>query len=374
MAASAVVGAAAGGSASTAPAAASMNPFWAATNWYFESNNQEISNGSYQLTTSPKPFSINLNTNGFLKDYRCVVRSTGAVGGTPTADGPWNLFQQTTFQTPNSAQFFKTHSGYEYLLYQAYGRPWEGDPTKWYDYAQSINPSFTFKLAPEIRYTAGSLPNMDSRRPYQVQGNIGAISSVISGAVTTAPTMTFASGIDTLAQPDGMDLMKRPNQQSPGGVALQVQRQLSSLTLNGAGSTNTFDARAITGNLMRLMILEVRDNLGARQDYLTDPITWTIDNRTLANYTQADLFGQMNDFYAGSGSGYMARPTGVYVFPRFFNPGTLQGQGWLQTSGATKLQWQSTTAAGATNVPGTVNILSEQVVPLPGLDYEYTNL
>jgi hypothetical protein len=372
MPAGAVAGAAAPGTG-TAPTVA-MNPFWAASNWYFESNNQEISNGSRLLTTSPLAFSINLDTNGFLKDYRCVVRSSGAVGGTAHPDGSWNLFQNVSFGTPNGSQFFKPHSGTEYLYYQAYGRPWEGDPTQWFDYVSGINPAFTFKLAPELRYTAGTLPNMDARRPYQVQGNIGAISSVISGSNTTAPTVTFASGIDTWAQPDAKDLMKRDNQPAPGGTALQVQRQLAALTLNGASSTNTLDARSITGNLMRLMILEVRDSNGVRQDYLTDPIVWSIDNRTLANYTQADLFGQFQDFYGAPGLQVMARPTGVYVFPRFFNPGTLVGTGWLQTSGATKLQWQTTTLSTGTNLPGTVNILSEQVVPLPGLDYEYTNL
>ncbi len=370
MAAGSVAGAASGSSTPAAPSVGT-NPFWASSNWYFEPNNSEIAGGSWQLTTSPKSFSINLNTNGFLKDYRCVVRSSGGVGGTPAPDGSWNAFQQTSFGTPNGSQFFKPHSGAEYMYYQAYGRPWEGDPTQWYDYARSINPSFTFKLAPELRYTAGALANMDSRRPYQVQGNIGAISSVISGSVTTAPTLTFNSGIDTWAQPDALDLMKKPNQQVPGGVALQVQRQLASLTLNGAGSTNTLDARSITGNLMRLLMLEVRDSTGARQDYLTDPITWTLDARTLANYTQADLFGQMNDFY---GLSVMPRPVGLYVFPCFLNPGTLVGRGWMQTSGATKLQWQTSTSATGTNLPGTVNILSEQVVPLPGLDYEYTNL
>lgn len=369
MASGAVVGASAG--VGSAPATVGANPFWAASNWYFETNNDEIANGSYQLTTGIKSFKINLNSNGFLKDYRCVVRSSGAVGGTAAPDGPWNLFQNVAFETPNGSQFFKPHTGYEHFLYQAYGRPWEGDPTQWYDYAMSINPSFTFKLAPELRYTAGALANMDSRRLYNVQGNIGAISSVISGSNSTAPTVTFASGIDTWAQPDAKDLMGTPNQPAPGGVALQTQRQLSTLTLNGAGASNTLDARSITGNMMRLVMLEVRDSNNTRQDYLTDPIVWTIDNRTLANFTQADLFGQMQDFY---GTTVLPRPTGVYVFPRFFNPGQKIGQGWLQTSGATRLQWQTSTSSSAANVPGTVNILSEQVVPLSGLDAEYLDL
>lgn len=368
MAAGAVAGASA---STTATPSATMNPFWSSSNWYFQSNNDNILNGSTQLTTSQQPFSINLDSNGFLRKFRCVVRSSGAIGGTPAADGPWNLFQNTSFQAPNGNQFFKTHSGFQYLNYKAYGRPWEGDPTRNYDYAKSINPSFTFELAPELRNTFGSLQNMDDRRQYKIQGSIGSISSVIAGTSSTAPTVTFATGIDTWAQPDSLDLMKRPNQQSPGGATAQIWRQLSSLTLNGANATNTLDARAITGNLNRLWMLEVRDNLGARQDYLTDPITWTIDNRTLAVFTQADLFAQFQDFY---GDQVMSRPTGMYIFPRFLNFGSMVGQGWQQTSGASKVQWQTTTASTATNVPGTVNILSEQVVPVNGVGADYLNI
>lgn len=370
MAAGATVGAAAGASvnAATQPG---MNPFWSASNWYFEPNSNEIANGSFQLTTAPKPFRIQLDTNGFLRDYRCVVRSSGAVGGTAAADGPYSLFSNITFQTPNGSEFFQDMGGYNHFLHQAYGRPWEGNPTQWFDFAQSINPSFTLKLAPEIRYTAGVLPNMDSRRQYIVQGYIGAISSVISGSNSTAPTVTFASGIDTWAQPDTADLMKVPNEQVPPGTRLQVYRRHVTQTLNGASSNNTIDARSLTGNLQRLIYLIVRDSNNARQDYLTDPITWTLDSRTLANYTQAALFGWMSDFY---GTEVLPRPTGVYVFPRFFNPGTLVGQGWLETSGATKEQWQSTTLSTASNVPGTIDINVEDVVPLDGLPYELTNL
>lgn len=363
----------AGTSSTDATTSGMMNPFWAASNWYFEPNSNEILNGSRQLGTSPVPFSVQLNTNGFMRDYRIVVRSSGAVGGTVQPDGAYGLFQNTTFQTPNGSEFFQPHPGYYYLLYQAYGRPWEGDPTKWYDYAASINPSFTMKLSPELRYTAGALANMDSRRQYKVQGQVGAVNSIISGTVTTAPTVNFASGIDVWAQPDGTDLMGRTNEAVPPGVALQVYRRFASQVLNGAGASNTIDARSLTGNQQRLIMLVVRDSQGVRQDYLTDPITWTLDSRTMGNFTQADLFGQMNDFYATFG-GYMPRPTGVYLFPRFFNPGALVGQGWLETNGATKEQWQSSTLSTGTNLPGTVDILIEDVVPLRGLPYELTNI
>lgn len=366
----AAVGAASAGPATTP--SAGMNPFWSASNWYFEPNSNAILNGSAALTTSAQPFAVQLNSNGFLRDYRIVVRSSGGVGGVPSADNPWNLFQNLTFENPNGSQFFQDHSGYQHFLYQAFGRPWEGDPTQWYDYARSINPSFTLKLAPEIRYTAGALPNMDSRRQYKVQGYVAPQATPTTGTITTPPTVTFASGIDTWAQPDARDLMDRPNEVVPPGQALQVYRRHSNMVLNGASAQNTIDARALTGNLQRLIMLVVRDSNGARQDYLTDPITWVLDSRTLGNFTQADLFGLMNDFY-GTGV-VLPRPTGVYVFPRYLNPGTLVGQGWLETSGATKEQWLSTTSASATNVPGTVDILVEDCVPLTGLPYELTNI
>lgn len=369
MPAAATAAAAAG---PTSAPSAGMNPFWSASNWYFEPNSNTILNGSAALTTSAQPFSLQLNSNGFLKDLRIIVRSSGAVGGVAAADSPWNLFQNLTFENPNGSQFFQDHTGYQHFLYQAFGRPWEGDPTQWYDYGRSINPSFTLKLAPECRFTAGALPNMDSRRQYKVQGYVAPQSTITTGTITTPPTVTFATGIDTWAQPDGYDLMQRQNETVPPGQALQVYRRHSSMVLNGAGTQNTIDARALTGNLQRLIMLVVRDSNNARQDYLTDPITWVLDSRTLANFTQADLFGLMNDFYGTQN--VLARPTGVYVFPRFFNPGTLVGQGWLETSGATKEQWLSTTSSSATNVPGTVDILVEDCVPLQGLPYELTNI
>lgn len=371
MPAGAVAGSA---QASAAAPSVGMNPFWSASNWYFEPNQNSILNGSTTLTASAQPFSIQLNTNGFMRDVRIIVRSSGAVGGQAAADGPTSLFPNITFQSPNGSEFFQDHTGYHHLLYQAYGRPWEGDPTAWFDYAQSINPSFTLKLSPEIRYTAGALPNMDSRRQYKVTGYVGPTSSVVSGTNSTPPTVTFAAGIDTWAQPDTKDLMGRQNEPVPPGQALQVYRRHAVQTLNGAGSQNTIDARALTGNLDRLLMLVVRDNNGVRQDYLTDPITWVIDSRTLGNFTQNALFGWMQDFYGAPGRTMMQRPTGVYVFPRYFLPGALVGQGWLETSGATKLQWLSTTSGSATNVPGTVDIMVEDVVPLTGLPYELTNI
>lgn len=361
------------GAAAAAPAASagSMNPFWSASNWYFEANNSEIAGGSYQLTTGQKSFSVPLNTNGFLRDYRICVRSTGAVGGAPQGDAPANLFQNITFKVPNGSEFFQDATGEDHLFFQAYGRPWEGDPTLWFDWSRNINPSFTLKLAPEIRFTAGVLANMDSRRNYVVSGQIATLTQLNGSSASTAPTITFASGIDTWAQPDTKNLLEQPNQQVPPGVAMQTYRRKATVTLNGAGSNNTIDARSLTGNLQRLVMLVVRDSNGVRQDYLADPITTKIDDRTLGNYTSADLFGLLNDQY---GTEIMQRPTGVYIWPRFMNPVGMVGQGWLPTDGASKEIWTTSTIGTASNVPGTVDILIEDLVPLQDLPYDLVNI
>jgi len=371
MPSGATAGAAASASAGTSGGAGARNPFWAASNWYFESNNTEIVNGSWQLTSSQKSFSVPLNTNGFLRDYRIVVRSTGAVGGTPQGDGPFNLFQNITFKVPNGSEFFQDATGYDHFLFQSYGRPWEGNPTEWFDYSRNINPSFTLKLSPEIRHTAGSLANMDSRRNYVVSGQIATTTQLNGSSASTAPTITFASGIDTWAQPDSMNLLQVPNELVPPGVALQTYRRKATVTLNGAGSNNTLDARSLTGNLQRLVMLVVRDSNGVRQDYLTDPIVFKIDDRTIGNFTQADLFGLLNDFY---GTTIVQRPTGVYVWPRFYNTSNGVAQGWLPTDGATKEIWTSSTSSTASNVPGTVDILVEDLVPLQALPADLVNV
>jgi hypothetical protein len=368
MPSAAVTSASAPAPTSASPAA---NPFWAASNWYAEPNNDEVLNGSYQLTTAAKSFSISLNSNGYTKDMRCAVRSTGAVGGTPQPDSPENLFQNMTFKTPTGSEFYQTSTGWDHRVFQALGHPWEGNPSLAYDYAQNINPSFTLKLSPELRHTAGALPNMDDRRLYKFDGYVAQNSTITAGTISTSPTITFATTITTWAQPDDQNLLDQPNQTVPPGIALQTFRRKATVTLNGASSSNTIDARSLTGNIQRLIMLVVRDSNGARQDYLADPIVFKVDNRTIANYTFAEIMGQYRDFYGTSG---MPRPTGVYPFPRYFQPGFMVGQGWLPTNGATKEIWNSSTVSTAANVPGTVDILIEDCIPLTGLPNQLVNI
>ena len=323
--------------ASSAPAtggasgAGSMNPFWVSSNLYAE----KITTLSQALTASTQNFFQNVNPGNFMRGVRFIVRSTGGTG-IPTADNPGNVIQS-----------------------QRYFRPWQLDPTTAYDWAQSANPSFSFFLSPEIRQTACVLSNTDARSLYKYNLFLNTATSVTSG---TAPTITTTTYLDAWGQPDPQDLQGVSNQPLPPGLALQTKRrQQAGVVLQSAGTDNIFQL-VNTGNAMRGIIAIVRDSANNRQDYLSDPIRWQQDNRNLGVFSPDMLFQWNNQQYANYALG--PRPTGVYVFPRFFNPGDLTGTGWLYTSNATKLTFETTTVSTGVNLPGNVTFITDEVYPV----------
>lgn len=337
------------------------NPFWTASNWYCEKNINGVLINT--LGAASIPFFLNINPGQFLRKIRFIVRSINGVGGTVTPDNPWNLFQNADLENTDGAEIIYSQPGYNHYLYSRYGRPWEIDPARRYDYAASVNPQFTLCLSPEIRHTAGVLSNTDSRSQYRVTGNIAPTAALIT-TNTTPPQVTVTTFMDAWAQPDPSDLMGHTNEALPPGLNIQTKkRHTGGLVLNAAGANNILQANAVTGNQIRLALLVVRDSNNNRQDYLSDPIRWRIDNRTLGTYSPDEVFNWSADFYGGDEVFASARPTGVYPFPRFFNTSSNSGQGWLQTNNATNLTWESTTAGGAVNLPGTVDILVDEVIP-----------
>jgi hypothetical protein len=160
------------------------------------------------------------------------------------------------------------------------------------------------------------------------------------------------------AQPDSTDLEQVPNQQVPNGVNLQTKTRHQTFTLNSGGSDN-FLLSTLTGNAIRWMLLIVRDSNLNRQDFLTSNIQWQLDQRNLSTLAVDNVFQWSEDFYRYYGG--VTRPVGVYPFPRFYSPGSLYGQGWLYTANSTQLSWETTTLSGAANLPGTVELLQEEV-------------
>ncbi len=346
-------------SASASPATGSsgsgnMNPFWVASNLYAE----KITSLSQALTAAVSNNFQNVNPGNFARGVRFIVRSSGG-GGVPTADNPANTIQSLDLENVDGGEILYPMPGYNYIQSQKFFRPWQLDPAQAYDWAQSANPSFSFFLSPEIRQTACILSNTDARSLYKYNLFLNSATAVTSG---TAPTVVVTTYLDAWGQPDPQDLQGVANQPLPPGLALQTKRrQQAGVVLQSAGTDNIFQL-VNTGNAIRGIIAIVRDSNNVRQDYLSDPIRWQQDNRNLGVFSPDMLFQWDNGQYANYQQS--ARSTGVYVFPRFFNPGDLTGQGWLYTSNATKLTFETTTAAGAVNTPGNVTFITDEVYPV----------
>lgn len=340
------------------------NPFWEVTNLFAQKNKQgAVSN--YQLAATTLDGGGQINAGNFLRGLRMVVRSSGGAGGTVAADNPFNLFSKLGLQNTDGAEIlYNVINGYAYTQRQRYMRPWLQDPATAYDFSASVNPAFTLFLQPEVRQQLGVLENTDTRSQYQWSQTINTVSAV-AGAPTTAPTISVTPYVDMWAQPDQQDLEGVPNQRIPAGANLQTKTRHQTFTLNAAGSDNNM-LSTLTGNAVRCMILIVRDSTGARQDYLSDPIQWQLDSRNLGSLSPDIVFQWMQDQYSAAGG--RPRPTGVYVFPRFYDPGSMYGQGWLYTANSTTLSWETATLGTGSNLPGTVELLQEEVYAVGAVD------
>lgn len=359
--------AAAAGGGGGAPAAESMgsNPFWEVTNLFSQKNKQ----GAVQNFTPGASLVAGggaVNPGNFLRMLRLLVRSNGGAGsGVLAADGPPVIFKQLGLENTDGAEIlYNVISGFAFAQASRFFRPWLQDFTASYDYATGNNPSFTLRLHPEVRQQLGVLENTDTRSQYNWSQQLNTNTAIWSTQPSTLPTITITPYVDMWAQPDAEDLEKVPNQRIPAGVNLQTKLRHQTFTLNGANSSNSF-LSTLTGNAVRAMLLIVRDQNGVRQDFLTDPIQWQLDNRNLGVLSPDIVFQWAEDFYRPYGG--VARPTGVYPLPRFYSPGSMYGQGWLYTSNATALSWDSSTSGSATG-NGTVELLQEEVYATGAVD------
>lgn len=335
-------------------------PFIAASNHYREKMFQD----SFVLGASTQEFVHNITPGGFLRGVRLFATVTGGTAATaPTADNPWNIFQSISLENIDGSPITYPMSGYSYYLNAKYNRPYWGDPAKRSTYVQSINPACELFIAPELRDTAGVLANTDARAQYRIRYTINTEAAIATGAYTLHGTVTVIGFMEAWSQPDGHDLHGNSTQGLPDGLGIATILRHQTLTLNNAGAANTLQI-ANTGNELRSLILVVRDSLNARQDYLSDPIRVRLDSKSLEVTSPNEVIATMFDFYDILSNGTSSREVGVYVFPRFRRPGDMVGQYWLGTNNATYLLIESTTLTGAVNLPGTIEVISSEVIPV----------
>jgi hypothetical protein len=354
--------AASGSTVSGGSAAGGTVPFWFGSNLYAKKFN--TTNALLGATTTP--VQVNVPPNGYMSAVRLEVRSTGGSGGTMTGDAPYNAFQSMELDDVDGANILYPMGGFQYKVANQYSRPWNGNPATRFDFSNGANPSFSLQLQPEVRHTAGVLANTDARSQFSLNYTVNTLTNVITGSAT-APTLAITSYLEVWAQPDKQDLAQNAIEPIPPGLALQTKRRHQTGTLNGAGANNTMQL-SLTGNEIRWIGVLIRDSNNARQDYLSDPINWMLDNKNLGVFSPNENFNLTNDFYEMLNNGTSVRDTGLYQFPRFYQPGTMVGSAWLGTTNATYLILESTTLSTATNVPGTWEIIVDEAIPVAPLD------
>lgn len=369
-------GVVAGGSGTGTPAAGGgNNPFWEVTNLFSQKN--KIGNvTNYLMTGSTNTaFAGTINSGNYIRGLRMQVRTSVAPAGafTPPTGGNdhgFQLLQAMGIQNTDGAEIlFDVINGYAYWARHKYFRPWLQDPLVAYDFVApgtAIGPAFTLFLNPEVRQQLGCLENTDTRSQYTFSSTIAAIGTAngqFGSYATTPATISVQGYTDMWAQPDASDLENVPNQRIPPGVNLQTKTRHQVFVLGTTGNDNNF-LSTLTGNALRGQIWITRDGTGTRVDALTEPVTWTQDSRNLGNLSPDQIFRWMQDMY--NSYGQSVRDTGVYVLPRFYDPGDMKGQGWLYTANSTALNVESVSAGVAT--VGTAELLQEEVYAVGPVD------
>lgn len=365
---------AAGTGTGTPAGGGGRNPFWEVTNLFSQKNKLGIV-APFLMTANQVFGGAQINFGNYMRGLRLQVRTTaapvGAFTAPPNNDLGFQLISAMGIQNTDGAEIlFDVISAFAYYQRNKYLRAWLKDWVSAYDYVApttAVGPAFTAFLNPEVRQQLGALENTDTRSQYTWTMTIAGAGTTVGSFgnyATTQATIAITPYTDMWAQPDASDLEGVPNQRIPPGVNFQTKTRHQIFTLNAAGSDNNF-LSTLTGNAVRGMLLIIRDSTGARVDGLTEPITWTLDNRNLGNLSPDQVFRWADDFlcsYAQS-----ARATGVYPFLRYYDPGDLKGQGWLYTANSTALNWESVTAAGVTGV-GTAELVQEEVYAVGPID------
>lgn len=347
----------AGAGAQQNGSAAAVVPFLAGSYEYSEPiTTQIITPGASQ-----QDFVVPITPGGFLRGVTIFVTSTGGAlgGGALAADAPWSLISNITLESIDGTPILYPMTGYCAFLVSKYTRPWDGDPSVDAGFSNSVNPAFNLRFFVESRLTAGVLPNTDARAVYRLRYSIAPLASLVTGGAPTAPTVTVAINLETYAQPPASDYAGNQIANLPDGLVLQrfVSREIPGIN----SGTATIKSNRV-GNLIRCLILVVRSSAGARVDLTGDPIRWRLDNTQLLNENRAHRNYEMNrEFQFGeyAQAQAQARPTGVYVYPRFHDPGDMQGMYWLPTTEASYMAFD----VNGGPVGGTVELITEDLAP-----------
>ena len=354
------------------PQATPSVPFIVGSQRYYEA---PFFTDTFQLGANSQEFVHNITPGGFLNGIVLQVTSSGGAlgGGALVADSPFSIISSVTIEDISGGPILYPMSGFTAAMVQKYLRPWEGAIDKRPDFSNSVNPAFTLRVPIELRDTLGAVANTDARAQYRLRYTLATLAKngqfgLVNGGAPTGPTVTVNGYIDTWAQPDLADLLGNPIEQKPPGLSVNRFVMHEVPVLNAGANTVR---HTLVGNEIRGILWVVRDSTQARIN-LTDanagPIDFRLDNRRLWKMRQSQVVEEMCKFYDDIQNGTQTRETGVYVFPRFRNPGSQKGQYWLQTVEQSLLQAEVNGTDLGANAPGTLEIVYDELAIAGALD------
>lgn len=343
-------------------------PFIVGSNLYAEA---PFFTETQALDATSHEYVENITPGNFLRGVVLKVSSAGGVIGTGVlaADAPWSVLGSISLEDISGGSILYPMTGFAAYTKQKWFQPWSGDPAKRPDYSKTVNPAFTLRVMVELRDTLAILSNTDARAQYRLRFTVAPSTAVFSTAPTTLPTLTIEGWVEEQSQPDAQDLLGNPIAALPLGLSTSrfVMHEVPSLNA-GANVIR----HMLMGNEIRAVAWIVRNSAGARID-LTDasagPLDLRLDNRRLFKRNPSAIVEQMCEFYEELANGTWTRDTGVYVYPRFRDPGRLLGDYWLQTVEQTLLQLEFTGGDLGANAPGSLEIVYDELAvagQLPG--------
>jgi hypothetical protein len=344
-------------------------PFFYGTNQYAEKFNAT----TQTLGTAQAEVNQNIPPGGFMRGVRLEMRAASGVIGTGavSADGPWTALASVGVENVDGAPIQYPMSAYTHMARNLFSRPWHGDPARRFDFSNTVNPSGSLFMQPEIRQSAGVLANTDARSQYRLKYTFATLTQFLGTVGTaTAPAVTVTPYLESWAQPDKEDLRGYPIEETPPGLQMTTIARHQVLNLSAAGSDNTLQMSNV-GNEIRLSLMIFRNSSGLRADLASNPVRWRLDNRSLGTFGVEEIYNRMADFYPFLQNG-STRPTGILAFPRFFDPGRMVGEAWMATNNATYQIWETQTATGGTG--GNVEIVTDEVVPVGTIPMELESI
>lgn len=332
---------------------------------------------------SSTEFIHQITPGGFLRGITFSLTSQSGVLGTTASlagDAPWSVIQSMTLESIDGTPILYPMLGYSYYLVERFCRPWDGDPANDgtannYNgagggaggYAAAISPFFRLRFFVEGRITIGVLPNTDARAQYRLrytvapllQGGTSAYGLVSSTTGVTAPVLNFNLYLETYAQPPSVDYSGNPIVQIPDGLTLQRFVSHQSGDASNTGTITLKENRV--GNLIRALILVQRSSAAVRTDLTSDPIRWRLDNtQLLSEYRDRRDYEDIRFPREQSAGNYNSvRPTGVYAYFRYHNPGPMDGNYWLPTTEASYLMYELNGGTAS----GTFESITEDLAP-----------